>query len=157
LASSRIHFCELLPRRHGQEENGPVSSYSSAPSNIAAAVISTRLTEWGFAPEVVEAMRTAYRMACDTPSCVTALTNERPWSPRRSSNLHKLGRPTRDDFARALFGGSLIRPPRGAAAGVAAGAAASAGDPLAQPSAKAARGGILSYLSGDLGLFSRQD
>jgi hypothetical protein len=64
---ARIHFCEVLPKRHGQAENGPVSSYSSAPSNIAAAVISTRLTDWGFAPEVVEAMRTAYRMACDTP------------------------------------------------------------------------------------------
>ncbi len=25
------------------------------------------LMEWSFAPEVVEAMRAAYRMACDTP------------------------------------------------------------------------------------------
>jgi hypothetical protein len=30
-------------------------------------MISTRLTDRGFAPEVVEAMRTAYRLACDTP------------------------------------------------------------------------------------------
>ena len=30
-------------------------------------MISTRLTGRGLAPEVVEAMRMAYRMACDTP------------------------------------------------------------------------------------------
>jgi hypothetical protein len=30
-------------------------------------VIGNHLTDWSFAPEVVEAMRTAYRMACDAP------------------------------------------------------------------------------------------
>ena len=30
-------------------------------------MIPNRLTEWSFPPEVVEAMRAAYRMACDTP------------------------------------------------------------------------------------------
>jgi hypothetical protein len=27
----------------------------------------TGLSDWSFPPEIIEAMRTAYRMACDTP------------------------------------------------------------------------------------------